>query len=100
MSTDFPLIDIAPLVIPGGSAAAQASVVAAVERACWTTGFEALILGTQIAVMTHRPGPIRELIALDLPRPRDITSVAFNDLKRHVLALIKEEATLARQAAA
>ena len=61
---------------------------------------EALILGTKIAVMTHRPGRIRELIDLDLARPRDITSVAFNDLKRHVLALIKEEATLARQAAA
>jgi NitT/TauT family transport system ATP-binding protein len=64
---------------------------------------EALLLGTQVAVMTHRPGRIRELIPVDLPRPRDITSPRFNDLKRHVLALIREEATaanrLARQAA-
>ncbi len=60
---------------------------------------EALILGSKIAVMTHRPGRIRELIDLDLPRPRDTTSVRFNDHKRHVLALIKEEAALTRQAA-
>jgi NitT/TauT family transport system ATP-binding protein len=59
---------------------------------------EALILGTQIAVMTHRPGRIRELIPVDLPRPRDTTSVVFNEIKRHVLSLIREEAALARAA--
>ncbi|WP_429499506.1 ABC transporter ATP-binding protein [Robbsia andropogonis] len=58
---------------------------------------EALLLGTKVAVMTHRPGRIRELISVDLPRPRDITSPAFNDLKRHVHALILEEASAARQ---
>ncbi|MCP1118847.1 ABC transporter ATP-binding protein [Robbsia andropogonis] len=58
---------------------------------------EALLLGTKVAVMTHRPGRIRELISVDLPRPRDITSPAFNDLKRHVHALIREEASAARQ---
>ena len=57
---------------------------------------EALILGTNIAVMTHRPGHIRELINVDLPHPRDSTSPAFNDLKRHVLSLIREESRLAR----
>ena len=59
---------------------------------------EALILGTQVAVMTHRPGRIRELIPIDLPRPRDTTSAVFNEIKRHVLALIREEAALARAA--
>lgn len=58
---------------------------------------EALILGTQVAIMTHRPGRIRELIRIDLPRPRDVTSVAFNQLKRHVMDIIREEAELARQ---
>jgi NitT/TauT family transport system ATP-binding protein len=58
---------------------------------------EALILGTNIAVMTHRPGRIRELINVDLPHPRDSTSPAFNDLKRHVLSLIREESRLARE---
>jgi NitT/TauT family transport system ATP-binding protein len=61
---------------------------------------EALILGTKIAVMTHRPGRIRDLIDIELPRPRDTTSPAFNELKRHVLHLIREESTLARVDAA
>jgi NitT/TauT family transport system ATP-binding protein len=61
---------------------------------------EALILGTQVAVMTHRPGRIRELIKLDLPRPRDSTSPEFNEYKRHILALIREESALARTDAA
>ncbi|OZI31783.1 ABC transporter ATP-binding protein [Bordetella genomosp. 10] len=59
---------------------------------------EALILGTQVAVMTHRPGRIRELIPVDLPRPRDTTTPRFNEIKRHVLGLIREEAALARAA--
>jgi NitT/TauT family transport system ATP-binding protein len=58
---------------------------------------EALILATHVAVMTHRPGKIRELFKLDLPRPRDTTSHEFNQLKRHVLSLIREESTLARK---
>ncbi len=57
---------------------------------------EALILATKVAVMTHRPGRIRELIDVALPRPRDSTSQAFNDAKRHVLSLIREESALAR----
>jgi NitT/TauT family transport system ATP-binding protein len=57
---------------------------------------EALILATKVAVMTHRPGRIRDLIDIDLPRPRDITSQAFNDCKRHVLSLIREESALAQ----
>ncbi len=57
---------------------------------------EALVLGSQVAVMTHRPGRIRELIKLDLPRPRDSTSPEFNEYKRHILALIREESALAR----
>ena len=51
---------------------------------------EALTLGTHVAVMSARPGRIRAMIANDLPRPRDITSPAFNDLKRHVMALLRE----------
>jgi len=49
---------------------------------------EALTLGTHVAVMTARPGRIRELISVDLPRPRDITSPQFNDIKRYILSLL------------
>ncbi|MGJ4929029.1 ABC transporter ATP-binding protein [Bradyrhizobium sp. HKCCYLS2038] len=52
---------------------------------------EALTLGTHVAVMSARPGRIVEIIPIDLPRPRDITSPQFNALKRHVLALLRGE---------
>ena len=61
---------------------------------------EALILATKVAVMTHRPGRMRELIDIDLPRPRDTTSHEFNQAKRHVLGLIREESALAHADAA
>jgi NitT/TauT family transport system ATP-binding protein len=58
---------------------------------------EALVLGNRIVVMTRRPGRIRDIVAFDLPRSRDVTGAAFNDMKRYLLNLIKEVAT--RQAA-
>lgn len=53
---------------------------------------EALALGTHVAVMSARPGRIRELLTVDLERPRDPTSPKFNDYKRHILSLLKPEA--------
>jgi NitT/TauT family transport system ATP-binding protein len=53
---------------------------------------ESLSLGTHVAVMSARPGRIREMIAIDLPRPRDPTSVQFNDYKRHILSLLRTQA--------
>lgn len=55
---------------------------------------ESLSLGTQVAVMSARPGCIRELIQVDLPRPRDPTSPRFNDYKRHILSLLRPESAL------
>ncbi|MBB2930550.1 ABC transporter ATP-binding protein [Paraburkholderia silvatlantica] len=52
---------------------------------------ESLALGTHVAVMSARPGRIRELIPIDLERPRDPTGAAFNDYKRHILALLRPE---------
>ncbi|WP_315767180.1 ABC transporter ATP-binding protein [Bradyrhizobium sp. SZCCHNR2012] len=54
---------------------------------------EALTLGTHVAVMSARPGRIREIIPIELPRPRDITSPQFNAMKRHILELLRGERT-------
>lgn len=50
---------------------------------------EALILGTHVAVMSARPGRIVELLKIDLPRPRDVTSPQFNAYRRHFLSLLR-----------
>ena len=52
---------------------------------------ESLALGTHVAVMSARPGRIREMIKIDLDRPRDATSPQFNDYKRHILSLLRPE---------
>jgi len=49
---------------------------------------EAVLLADRGIAMAPRPGRIMEEIVVDLPRPRDDTSAAFNDLKRHVRSLI------------
>jgi NitT/TauT family transport system ATP-binding protein len=44
--------------------------------------------------MTARPGRIKTRLTVDLPRPRTLeatTSARFNELKREVLGLIREE---------
>jgi NitT/TauT family transport system ATP-binding protein len=44
--------------------------------------------------MTARPGRIKKRMVVNLPRPRSVevtTSPVFNELKREVLALIREE---------
>jgi NitT/TauT family transport system ATP-binding protein len=43
--------------------------------------------------MTYRPGTIKFDLAVDLPRPRDVASPAFNALKRDLSQLLMEEQT-------
>ena len=59
---------------------------------------EALLLADSVSVMTARPGRIKKRLAVELPRPRSLevtTSPFFNQLKREVLALIREESVKA-----
>jgi NitT/TauT family transport system ATP-binding protein len=55
---------------------------------------EAVFLGDVIYVMTARPGRIREVIPIDLERPRTfetLRSPRFADLRRHVVEVIHQE---------
>lgn len=59
---------------------------------------ESLLLSDRVYVMTARPGRIKEVVHIDLPRPRDYevtTSARFQELKRHVLGLIHSESVRA-----
>lgn len=53
---------------------------------------EAIYLGDVVVVMTARPGRTREIIPVPLQRPRDVTSAAFNTLRRQAEAAVEEEA--------
>jgi NitT/TauT family transport system ATP-binding protein len=51
---------------------------------------EAVFLADRIVVLTNRPGKVREIVPIDLPRPRDRTSPDFARERRYVLGLIDE----------
>ena len=52
---------------------------------------EAVLLGDRVVVMTARPGRIKEIVAIELPRPRDVTSAEFNGIRRRIGALLEDE---------
>ena len=61
---------------------------------------EAILLGDQVVVMTARPGRIKEVIEVDLPRPRSpemASSPQFGALFDRVFHLIREEVTKSMQ---
>lgn len=54
---------------------------------------EALYVGDKVAVMTPRPGRLRELIDIpfERPRPSDVrTSREFQEMRRHIQQLLRE----------
>jgi NitT/TauT family transport system ATP-binding protein len=65
---------------------------------------EAILLGDEVVVMTARPGRIKDVIAVDLPRPRSlemVNSKEFGALFDRTFHLIREEVSksLEQQAA-
>lgn len=52
---------------------------------------ESIYLADRIVVMTYRPGTIKRDQVVDLPRPRDPSSMRFKDLKRELGHLVMEE---------
>ncbi len=59
---------------------------------------EAILLGDEVIVMTARPGRIKEVLLIDLPRPRSLEMIntpEFGALFDHTFHLIREEVTAA-----
>ena len=55
---------------------------------------EAVFLSDRIIVLTPRPGRICRTFDLNLPRPRDRTSVEFANIRREVLDLINQNCSI------
>jgi NitT/TauT family transport system ATP-binding protein len=52
---------------------------------------ESIYLADRVVVMTYRPGTVKRIVPVTLPRPRDTASHEFNALKRELTALVMEE---------
>jgi NitT/TauT family transport system ATP-binding protein len=52
---------------------------------------ESIYLADRIVVMTYRPGRIKAIVPVEIPRPRDVSSPPFNELKRTISEMVMEE---------
>ena len=52
---------------------------------------ESIYLADRVVVMTYRPGTVKAVVSVVLPRPRDTASPEFNALKRRLTDLVMEE---------
>jgi len=52
---------------------------------------ESIYLADRVVVMTYRPGTVKKIVEVTLPRPRDPSSPEFNELKKALAQLVMEE---------
>ena len=52
---------------------------------------ESIYLADRVVVMTYRPGTVKRIVPITLPRPRDTAAPEFNALKREISQLVMEE---------
>jgi len=52
---------------------------------------ESIYLADRVVVMTYRPGTVKRVLTVSLPRPRDTAALEFNELKKVVSQLVMEE---------
>ncbi|WP_114392845.1 ABC transporter ATP-binding protein [Oleisolibacter albus] len=52
---------------------------------------ESIYLADRIVVLTYRPGTVKRDVRVDIPRPRDSGTNAFNELKRELAVMVMEE---------
>jgi NitT/TauT family transport system ATP-binding protein len=52
---------------------------------------EAIALADRVVVLTARPGRIKAIVSIDLPRPRDLTSPALLALRVELTSLLRDE---------
>lgn len=62
---------------------------------------EAIVLGDRVMVMTNRPGKIKSLVDIDLPRPRNVldmhSNAEFFDIRSRIWTALREEVLTLRQ---
>jgi len=75
----------------------QKELLALWERSHQTVVFvthnvdEAIFLADRMVIMSHRPSVVKEIVRVDLERPRDVTSDAFNAYRRHATKSLEAE---------
>jgi ABC-type nitrate/sulfonate/bicarbonate transport system, ATPase component len=52
---------------------------------------ESIYLADRIVVMTYRPGTIKQVVPIDLSRPRDVASNRFITIQKQLSQMVMEE---------